>query len=154
MSTRHTQTTETRHVTLRADLSNHWASIPTADLARAMDILWKPASDVTRWMNRTAVSDYQSAYQSQVMDLKILIRDDPHSRRIIMNGPPGDACWRYTSYLSHPFGGYEVCAHYRSVDRDHLMTDIALQLLIAREVTKDRVVELSMMIDSLHKYLP
>ena len=149
MQNRHQTTSESRASLLRITPSK----IPQASIDLASQILLTPAADWTRWFTKNACIDYQTSFFGQVTDLKIMVRDDPHSRRIVMTGP-GNACWVATSFLSLPNGNYHVQAMYRSLDDQHKIVDFALQALIGAEVTGGRVEELTLYTCSLHTYLP
>ena len=145
---RHQTTIEQQAQIVRIDPG----AIPSSALQTAYQVIAQPAhAQISKWFTRDAIVDYQLAVQSQLIDCKLMVRDDPHSRRIIMTGPPG-ACWLQTQFLSKADGTYHVIAFYRSLDREHAEVDFAFQKLLGDEVTLMRVTELTILAGSYHKY--
>ena len=73
-----------------------------------------------------------------------------------MHGPPG-ACWLDTQILTLANGGNHVIAYYGSLDKDHANIDAALQYIIGSEIISTNfapVNEVTIMVGSVHKYLP
>lgn len=145
MSTVRTNTIENLNVTITHQITD-------SNISRGYSILWNKQN--SKWMNSTAIDDYLTAIQSQLPILKRELASYPDTRRAVMHGPQG-ACWVATQVIAVDVGVYNATATYRSMDQDHLETDVALQSYIAAIMLGGvgKLNTLTLNIASFHKYL-
>src|SRR3954454_13358225 len=117
MSNRHDTTTEYRGVQNRIDADDIKRIDPSA-MATAHKVLTGTPDNYSKWFTKDAVSMCQMWVKKQMPLLKEMIVNNPHSRNIVMHGPPR-ACWISTQILSLPDSGFEAVSNYRSMDADH-----------------------------------
>lgn len=153
MSNRHQTTVEQQVVVLNP-------SMMLSDVDRVLGnrlLIESPRGSLSKWFDENAWKDYQDVIRAQSPQIIDLMENDPHSRRLIMYGPPG-ACWISTQWLSLPPTSrvmWHIVAYYRSLDADHVDVDRTFQMMLTDVLrAEDQMIgKLTMIVGSFHRYL-